>query len=90
METFCDMLAAIGKGAEKPTHIMYKANLSWNVMQAYLKVLVTQGLVVITPEDEDLSSHAEGIAGLESLRIGHDRPEASKARVDLVAILPDW
>jgi predicted transcriptional regulator len=57
METYFDMLAAIGKGAEKPTHIMYKANLSWNVMQSYLKVLVTQGLVVITPEDEKKTYH---------------------------------
>jgi predicted transcriptional regulator len=46
METFCDILRAIGAGAEKPTHIMYKANLSWTVMQNYIKSLETQGLVV--------------------------------------------
>lgn len=50
METFCDILKAIGAGAEKPTHIMYKANLSWTVMQAYIRSLEAQGLVVTTNE----------------------------------------
>ena len=45
METLCDIVRAIGAGAEKPTHIMYKANLSWTVMQGYIKELETQGLV---------------------------------------------
>ena len=45
METFCDIVKAIGGGAEKPTHIMYRANLSWTVMQGYIKALETQGLV---------------------------------------------
>ena len=43
METLCDIVKAIGAGAEKPTHIMYKANLSWTVMQGYIKELETQG-----------------------------------------------
>ncbi len=51
METYCDILRAIGAGAEKPTHIMYKANLSWTVMQGYIKTLEAQGLVV--PKDEE-------------------------------------
>ncbi len=46
METFCDILRAIGSGAEKPTHIMYKANLSWTVMQSYIRTLESQGLVM--------------------------------------------
>lgn len=45
METYCDILRAIGAGAEKPTHIMYKANLSWTVMQSYIKALETRGLL---------------------------------------------
>ena len=51
METFCDILKAIGAGAEKPTHIMYKANLSWTVMQSYIRSLEAQGLVIPTMED---------------------------------------
>ena len=46
METFCDVLRVIGAGAEKPTHIMYKANLSWSVMEDCIKSLEAQGLVV--------------------------------------------
>ncbi len=46
METYCDILRAIAAGAERPTHIMYKANLSWTVMQGYIKSLESQGLVV--------------------------------------------
>ena len=46
METFCDILRAIAAGAEKPTHIMYRANLSWTVMQLYIKSLEAEGLVV--------------------------------------------
>ncbi|MDG6904433.1 MAG: hypothetical protein JRN20_01455 [Nitrososphaerota archaeon] len=51
METFCDIVKAIGGGAEKPTHIMYRANLSWTVMQGYIKALETQGLVQIQDDD---------------------------------------
>ena len=50
MVTFCDILRAIGAGAEKPTHIMYKANLSWTVMQQYIKSLETQNLIIATSE----------------------------------------
>jgi predicted transcriptional regulator len=57
METFCDILKAIGAGAEKPTHIMYKANLSWTVMQSYMRSLEAQGLVIPTTEDEKKTYH---------------------------------
>lgn len=51
METYCDILRAIGAGAEKPTHIMYKANLSWTVMQGYIKALESQGLVNVADDE---------------------------------------
>jgi len=57
METFCDILKAIGAGAEKPTHIMYKANLSWTVMQSYIRSLEAQGLVIPTMEDDKKTYH---------------------------------
>ena len=46
VETYCDVLYAIGSGAEKPTHIMYKANLSWNVLDNHIEKLLKKGLVV--------------------------------------------
>jgi len=51
METYCDIVKAIGAGAEKPTHIMYRANLSWTVMQGYIKDLEMQGLVSSNESD---------------------------------------
>ena len=50
METVCDILRALAAGADKPTHIMYKANLSWTVMQEYIKSLEAQGLVIANLE----------------------------------------
>ena len=52
METFGDILRAIGAGAEKPTHIMYKANLSWSVLQTYIKLLEAQHLVITSNSEQ--------------------------------------
>ncbi len=57
METYCDILRAIGAGAEKPTHVMYKANLSWTVMQGYIKTLEEQGLIISQDEEAKRSYH---------------------------------
>ena len=46
METSYDILRVIEAGAEKPTHIMYKANLSWTVLQYYINALETKGLII--------------------------------------------
>ena len=39
IEICIDILDAISKGSTRPTHIMYKANLSWGIMCVYLDVL---------------------------------------------------
>jgi predicted transcriptional regulator len=57
MEMYLDILRAIGSGAEKPTHIMYKANLSWVVMRGFLENLKVQGLVVESVEDGRSTLH---------------------------------
>lgn len=48
METICDVLGVISAGAEKPTHIMYRANLSWPVSQDCIRSLEEQGFIVST------------------------------------------
>lgn len=47
IETYFDVLCIIAKGVEKPTHIMYKANLSWKMTQLYTSSLISKGFVVI-------------------------------------------
>ena len=40
-----DILRVVGQGCGKPTQIMYKANLSWNVLQAQLRSFVEGGML---------------------------------------------
>ena len=41
-----DVLEAIHKGEEKPTRLMYKANLSWMKCHAILMDLEARGMVI--------------------------------------------
>jgi len=45
LEIRMDMLAAVKDGADKPTQIMYKANLSWVALQTHLTQLLERGLL---------------------------------------------
>jgi predicted transcriptional regulator len=45
MEVKVDIMQAIAEGAGRPTHIMYKSNLSWAVMRNFIRMLESQGLV---------------------------------------------
>lgn len=45
LELFLDVLEAVMKGTEKPTRIMYEANLSWTVLNEILSSLVVQDLL---------------------------------------------
>ena len=47
IETFFDLLYVIGSGTEKPTHIMYKANLSWTIMHLYIDSMIRKGLLLV-------------------------------------------
>ncbi len=40
-----DILRVVMQGFGKPTQIMYKANLSWNVLQAQLKSFLESGML---------------------------------------------
>jgi predicted transcriptional regulator len=54
LEVLNDMLTAIQKaqGKIKPTHLMYKANLSHKLLNSYLNDLISRGLVVEKHLDE--------------------------------------
>ncbi len=41
LEIKMDVLQVVSQGIERPTQIMYKANLSWVALQANLKTLVS-------------------------------------------------
>ncbi len=45
MEMVCDILGVLSEGPSKPTHILYKANMSWRVLSSYLEYLLKRGLV---------------------------------------------
>jgi len=67
METSYDILRVMGAGAKKPTHIMYKANLSWKVLHLYLKSLEARGLITASSDQKNLSYHVSG-KGLHILK----------------------
>ena len=45
MEMVCDILGALVDGPTKPTHILYKANMSWKVLAEYLEYLLGRRMV---------------------------------------------
>jgi predicted transcriptional regulator len=42
-----DILRVVMQGYGKPTQIMYKANLSWNVLQSQLRAFLETGLLKV-------------------------------------------
>jgi len=45
LDIVLNVLSAVKEGVDKPTRIMYAANLSWKPMQSILRSLVQQGLL---------------------------------------------
>jgi predicted transcriptional regulator len=45
LQVIHDILKAIQIGKTKPTHIMYKANLSHQMLEQYLKELISKALI---------------------------------------------
>ncbi len=45
MEMVCDILKVVSVGPTKPTHILYKANMSWKVLSSYLEFLTRSGML---------------------------------------------
>jgi predicted transcriptional regulator len=48
LEIMLKVLTAIRDGENKPTRIMYAANMSWNPTQQVLAKLVEEGLIRVT------------------------------------------
>jgi predicted transcriptional regulator len=46
LEVRMDILTVVRDGAEGPTQIMYKANLSWTILTNHLKELVGNGILL--------------------------------------------
>ncbi|MEM3019673.1 MAG: winged helix-turn-helix domain-containing protein [Candidatus Bathyarchaeia archaeon] len=80
LETCMDIIRAVADGYRKPTHIMYRANLSWVRMQRYLRLLVDQGYVRKSKSSEGILYHPteKGIKLLAYFQ---------KAQADLQALL---
>ena len=49
LEIMLDILSAIRDRIDKPTRIMYAANISWRPTQRMLSNMVEQGLLEVTP-----------------------------------------
>jgi predicted transcriptional regulator len=45
IEIYFDTLKVIERGATKPTEIIYKASLSWKILNEILPILVTKGFI---------------------------------------------
>jgi predicted transcriptional regulator len=52
LETKMDVLRVVSTGIDKPTQIMYKANLSWIALQTNLKSLLTNNFL----REEDIGN----------------------------------
>ena len=46
LEIYLDILSVIKSGAQKPTRIMYRTNLSWVPMREILQSMIVHGLIV--------------------------------------------
>jgi len=45
LEISCDILKLILEGEHKPTQLMYKANISWDVIKDLLELMITKELI---------------------------------------------
>jgi predicted transcriptional regulator len=78
LEMYYDVLEAITRGTHKPTRIMYKTLLSWNMLREILEPLIDNGFIRTEEQDnskrryyvitdkgkESLSYYKQSIEGL--------------------------
>ncbi|MGD0146784.1 MAG: winged helix-turn-helix domain-containing protein [Nitrososphaerales archaeon] len=80
LEIKMDVLSVVGRGIDRPTQIMYKANLSWIALQSNLKSLVKSNFL----REEDLGSRKR----YELTQHGFDVLGTYKQVVDAMSALP--
>jgi predicted transcriptional regulator len=76
LEIYFDVLKALDRGINKPTRVMYKANLSWSSLQYTFESLIDGGFTVVDSnmkskryritdkERRALSYHVQSLDGL--------------------------
>lgn len=53
LDIVLDVLSVVREGVNKPTRIMYAANLSWRPTQRILKMMVDRGLLRVVETEGD-------------------------------------
>jgi predicted transcriptional regulator len=84
MEMVCDILAVVSEGPTKPTHILYKANMSWKVLSSYLNFLTSRGMV--EKEDQEggkRSTYRLTVKGRQVLKLYEGLRESLKGTISL-------
>jgi len=84
MEMVCDILDVVSEGPTKPTHILYKANMSWKVLTSYLTYLSKNGMV--EKEDEEggkRSTYRLTIKGRSILKLYQGLKESLNGTISL-------
>lgn len=51
LEIVADILSAIKRGAQKKTHVMYRANLSYKLLSIYINEVLNAGLINVKNGD---------------------------------------
>jgi len=69
MEMICDILGVVAEGPMKPTHILYKANMSWKVLSSYLDFLIERELVEKTDSGGKRSVYVLTVKGRSILQL---------------------
>ena len=84
MEMVCDILDVVSEGPTKPTHILYRANMSWKVLTTYLSYLSKSGMV--EKEDEEggkRSTYRLTIKGRQILKLYQGLKESLNGTISL-------
>jgi predicted transcriptional regulator len=71
LQVIHDILKAIQIGRTKPTHIMYKANLSHQMLEQYLMELIKKGVITETktPKGRTYALTDKGLGYLKEYKL---------------------